>query len=567
MRLPLARALLLLLLALLAAAARPEELPPSRASAPLTILQLNDVYTIRQLDGGKAGGLGRVATLKKQLAAPGRTVLLVLAGDFLSPSVASGIFQGKQMVATLNAIGLDLATLGNHEFDFGPAVLRQRMAEAKWRWVVANVLDEATGKPVGGAAPYLIRQYGPLKVGFFGLCINTDVIAPERLQGLKLLDPLATAAQVVPELKRQGADTIVALTHLDFSDDHRLAERFPEIDLIVGGHEHVPITAAVNRALISKTGMNARYAGRIDLNRAPAGTELERFFELIPITDQLPDDPAAARVVADYETQLNKALDVVIGATRVPLEALEADVRNRETNLGNYIADVMRAAVGADLAILNGGAIRSDQTYPAGPLQLRDLEAIMPFGDITCKVAVTGATVLAALNHGVTGVGQGMGAFPQVSGVTFTVDPKAPPGQQVRDLRVGGQPLDPNKQYTVALLDYAVEGGDGYTMWATGKELVSPETGSLLVGQLEAAIRRQGTIAPQVEGRIRIEGAPQQRTGSTVHRRDAENSEKAFWTGTGTIRSRAAGRPPLCHPFHAGSPFQYALSASSASLR
>jgi 2',3'-cyclic-nucleotide 2'-phosphodiesterase (5'-nucleotidase family) len=123
-----------------------------RAAAPVTFLQINDVYSTVPIEG--VGGLARVATLKQQLAASGRTPFLVLAGDFLSPSVASSVFKGSQMIAALNAAGLDLATLGNHEFDFGDEVLIERMREAKWQWVVSNVVDRtsSTGAPASRSA-------------------------------------------------------------------------------------------------------------------------------------------------------------------------------------------------------------------------------------------------------------------------------------------------------------------------------------------------------------------------------------------------------------------------------
>src|SRR5262249_9520899 len=173
--------------------------------------------------------LARVATLKRQLADAGRTPFLVLAGDFLSPSVASSVFKGGQMVAALNAAGLDLATLGNHEFDFGDDVLIERMGEAKWQWVVSNVVDTRTGRPIGGAAPYLIRTFGTLKVGFIGLCLNTSEISRDKLTHTRLLDPMDAAAQYLPRLKADGATVIVAVTHLPFATDRTLAERFPGI--------------------------------------------------------------------------------------------------------------------------------------------------------------------------------------------------------------------------------------------------------------------------------------------------------------------------------------------------
>src|SRR6188474_1826689 len=139
-----------------------------RVGAPLTILQLNDVYSTVPVDG--VGGLARVATLKQRLTRADAATLMMLAGDFLSSSVASTIFKGEQMIAALNAAGLDVATLGNHEFDFGAEILLQRMAEARWQWVVANAVDRRTGKPIGGASPYVVRTFGSLRVAILGLC-------------------------------------------------------------------------------------------------------------------------------------------------------------------------------------------------------------------------------------------------------------------------------------------------------------------------------------------------------------------------------------------------------------
>src|SRR4051812_30660479 len=153
-------ALLVTMLALSARAPAQQDDPGSpRRTAPLTFLQINDVYSIGPVSNGM-GGLARVATLKQNLTASGRTPFLVLAGDFLSSSVESTVFKGEQMIAALNAAGLDLATLGNHEFDFGRDLLIQRMAEAKWQWVVSNVIDRRTGKPIGGAPPYVTRTFG-----------------------------------------------------------------------------------------------------------------------------------------------------------------------------------------------------------------------------------------------------------------------------------------------------------------------------------------------------------------------------------------------------------------------
>ena len=488
-------------ISILRAAAQPEEPGSPRARTPVTFLQINDVYATAPVDG--AGGLARVAALKRQLADAGRTPFLVLAGDFLSPSVASSVFKGEQMIAALNAAGLDLATLGNHEFDFGDDALVGRMHEAKWQWVVSNVVDTRTGQPIGGAAPYLVKSFGALKVGFIGLCLDTSEISRNKLAHTRLVDPLEAAAEYLPRVKRDGASVIVAVTHLAFASDRALVERFPEIDLIIGGHEHYPITATENRTLISKAGSDARWVARIDVNRRPEGA-LERFYELIPMTSAIPDDPATAAVVAAYDARLGSALDTVVGTTRVPLDAVSVRLRSSERNAGNFVADAIRADAGADAAIVNSGAIRGDRIYPAGPLTRRTLVALHPFDNVVCTVRVDGRTIVAALNNGVSKFPASNGAFPQVSGLTFAIDQRAAADRRAVDVRVGGAPLDPAKRYTLAIPDYILKGGDGYTMFADTEVIVAPEAGDLVANAIEKYVGEQREIAPQVEGRITV---------------------------------------------------------------
>jgi 2',3'-cyclic-nucleotide 2'-phosphodiesterase (5'-nucleotidase family) len=483
------------------AVAQQEEPGSPRAQAPLTVLQLNDVYSTTPVND--VGGLARIATLKKQLADGGRTPLLIMAGDFLSPSVSSSVFKGAHMVAALNSAGLDLATLGNHEFDFGEDVLIQRMAEAKWTWVVSNVVDRRTNKPIGGAEPFIIRTFGGMKVGFIGLCLTTAEISASNITHMQMIDPLLAARRYLPMLKKRGANVIVAITHLAFDDDRALVTRFPEIDLVIGGHEHYPITSTEGRTLISKAGSDARWVARLDVNRRRDKT-VERFYELIPVTSAIPDDPATAEVVKAYEDRLGTALDEVVGETAVPLDATSLHMRAGETNIGNFVADAMRADVGADVAITNAGGIRGDRVYPAGPLSKRTILAIHPLGNVVVKIAATGEVIQAALESGVSRMPAAAGQFPQVSGLTLRVDPAAPVGRRVSDVMIGGKPLDRNATYTIATTDYMMKGGDGYSMFAGQKELVGPESGNLLVMALEKMIAGMKAIAPGIEGRIVI---------------------------------------------------------------
>jgi 5'-nucleotidase len=485
------------------AQAPPREEPGApRARSAITFLQINDVYQTIPVDG--AGGLARVAALKAQIRAAGRTPFMVLAGDFLSPSVASSVFKGEQMIAALNAAGLDMATLGNHEFDFGDDVLIKRMQEAKWEWVVSNVVDRRTNEPIGGASPYVVKMFANVKVGFIGLCLTTSEISADKLTHTRLVNPFAAAAQYLPILRRQGAQVIVAVTHLAYEDDRQLVERFPQIDLVIGGHEHYPITAVEGRSLISKAGSDARFVARLDVSRRANGT-IDRFFELIPIDDRIPDDPATAAVVKDYETRLGTALDVVVGETTVPLDAESVKLRAAEMPIGNLFADAIRAETDADVALMNAGSIRGDRVYPAGPLTRRTLLAMHPFGNVLTVVEVTGRILLEALNAGLSKLPASAGQFPQVSGMTMTVDVDAPAGARVHDVMINGTPLDLEKSYTLALPDYVLKGGDNYGMFRGRTVIVTPETGPLLVTALEKYVSAHRPVSPKVEGRITVQ--------------------------------------------------------------
>jgi 5'-nucleotidase / UDP-sugar diphosphatase len=473
---------------------------PVRKGAQLTILQINDVYETLPVNG--AGGLARVATLKRTLAAAGSTPVVVLSGDFLSSSVASSIFKGAQMIEAFNAMGLDFATLGNHEFDFGKDVLVERMAASRFQYVVANVLDDQTGQPVGGAARYIVRTFNGLKVAFFGLCLTDEEISQDRRRGLRFLDPIETAGGVLEALRAERVDAVVAVTHLSYAQDRELARRFPQIAVITGGHEHYPITSFVGDTLISKAGSDAKWVARIDLRRDGGG--LERHFSLVPIDASLKDDPQTAEVVARYEAKLSTELEVVVGSTAVPLDADSRHIRTTETNLGNLVADAIRADAGAEVAIINSGSIRGDRVYSAGPLTRRTIIAMQPFGNVVCKLDVPGQVIVDALNHGVSKLPASAGQFPQVSGLTMKVDMSAPAGNRVRGVVIGGRPLDVKKIYSLSIPDYLLNGGDGYAMFAGQRVVVGPEAGGLLASAIEKYVGAKKTVAPEIERRIDI---------------------------------------------------------------
>ncbi|MFY9554768.1 MAG: 5'-nucleotidase C-terminal domain-containing protein [Blastocatellia bacterium] len=491
---------------------------PKRArSTTITILQLNDVYQVSPVDKGKRGGIARVATIQKKARASSPNTLFLLAGDFLSPSVASRLFKGKQMVAALNAAGLDIATLGNHEFDFGPDVLRERMKESRFAYTIANVREKQSGKPFGGASRYIIRSLGGVRVGIFGLLLAETASVSAPGPGVRFDDPIVIGKRVSRELRRQKVDLIIALTHLPMRDDKRLAAE-ADVDLIVGGHEHELLESLARGTLITKMGSDARNLGRIDLNLVPVtavrnrrrrvGSTPARYklqsadFQAIPVTDAIIDDPGVASIVGDYDKQLNVSLGEVIGKTSVALDARASVVRRGESNLGNFLADAYKQALEADCALVNSGGIRSDTTYGPGDLTKKDILSILPFENALVKVRLTGAHIKRLLEHGVSVAGEEDGRFPQVSGISFTYDASRSVNSRVRSIEVGGKPVDPNNSYTMVVNAYLLGGGDGYD-FKGADALIKPEEGPVEPDVVMEAIRKSGTIAPQVEGRIK----------------------------------------------------------------
>jgi 5'-nucleotidase/UDP-sugar diphosphatase len=235
--------------------------PAFSQNATLTLLTMNDVYEITPVQG--QGGLAELMTLLRAERATATHHLTTVNGDFLSPSLMSALFKGAQMVALFNALGVDVVTFGNHEFDLGPEVTQQRIAESHFVWLGTNVLG-ADGKPFGGAGATLTRQVGELTVGMFGLVTLETAYLSSPGPTVTFAPVVPTAQAAVEALRQAGADVIIALTHLTIAEDRALAQQVPGISVILGGHEHAPITWYEGGTLIHKSGQDARYLGRID---------------------------------------------------------------------------------------------------------------------------------------------------------------------------------------------------------------------------------------------------------------------------------------------------------------
>ena len=508
----------LLLLFALSAALIPGAFAQTAAPAPspqtarpgqtvrVTLLQVNDVYQISPVDRGARGGLARVAEIRRRVMRESPNTLFLLGGDTIAPSVASNIFKGRQMVATWNVSGLDASVLGNHEFDFGPEVLLERMKESRFKWLGSNVIDRRTRRPFGDMPPFLVVETGGVKIGLLGLLTPETKCSSKPSADVEFRNPCQTTKEIIPQSRAPGANEIVAVTHLSMREDKDLARCAPGIDVILGGHEHALLQSLSGRTPIFKVGSDARNVGRIDLHVSPATNAVESIdWEIIPVTSETLDEPRTAAVVAEYEKQLSAELDKPVGATAVELDARQATNRSRETNLGSYIADSYKAWAGSDVALINSGSIRSNTTYGPGTLTKRDLLSILPFENHVVKIEATGAQIRAAVEHGVSLVTESLeeGRFPQVAGLRFTYDGRRPAGQRVVEVTINGQPLDDRKTYTLAANAYLVGGGDGYDMFRDARFVLKPEEGPVEAAVLMDAVAAAKEIKPQTDGRIK----------------------------------------------------------------
>jgi 5'-nucleotidase / UDP-sugar diphosphatase len=481
--------------AIRAASSTPSE---DAAIVHMTLLQMNDVYEITPVSGGKQGGLARVSTIRQQLLAENPNTYTVLAGDLFNPSalgtakVDGQRLNGKQIVDVMNVLGLDFATFGNHEFDLNEPTFAQRLQESKTTWFSSNVML-ASGQPITNVASSVIFTVTnpagtAVRVGMFGLTLPSNPVAY-----VKYLDVKESAAQQVAQLKDQ-VDVLIAVTHLPWEDDRDLAVSFPEIDLIMGGHEHENIQTwrGADLTPIAKADANARSVYIHDLYYNTATGALEIDSRLRRVTDAIPDEPAVAAAVQQWLDvafagfrQLGFEPDNVVTTITEPLDGTEASVRFQPTRLTDLIAQSMvHAVAGAELAMFNGGSIRIDDTLPPGPITEYDVIRILPFGGKVMDVEMTGSLLQEVLDAGEAN--QGLGGYLQTANVVF--DPST------SNWNINGAALDPEQSYRVAINDFLISGRErgieflnrdnpGLKVHETGAE---PDVRQTLIDELQA---------------------------------------------------------------------------------
>jgi 5'-nucleotidase / UDP-sugar diphosphatase len=415
------------------------------------------------------------------------------------------------MVDLFNTLGVDVVVFGNHEFDFGPDITLQRMGESAFVWLGTNVLGP-DGKPFGGSLATLTRQVGTFTVGLFGMLTPATAYLSSPGPGVAFAPVVPTAKAAVDTLRKAGADVIIALTHLTLAEDREIASQVPGIHCILGGHDHDPITWYEGSTLIHKSGYDAHYLGRIDVVMEKKMTDQGPQVTVVPSWRMIANQgnapaPEVAAKVANYSAKLDTELAQPLGQSQTALDSQRGAVRTRETTMGNLIADALRQALHADVALTNGGGIRGDWLYEAGAtLTRQDILRELPFGNIGVLLELSGSDLVTALEHGVSQVEAKAGRFPQVSGLRLVYDPDKPAGSRVLEVTMNNTPIDSAASYRVATSDYLFKGGDGYVSLTRGKPLIDTSSGTLIATIVMQYISATGMVAPTIEGRIVARG-------------------------------------------------------------
>lgn len=477
-------------------------------TADVTFVLFNDFYLMSEQpfpDGKSRGGFARLAAVIKSERAKGRKVIVVHGGDTLSPSLMSGIDQGAHIMALTNLIAPDVLVVGNHEFDFGKDVFLQRMGEATFPLYGANLRD-AAGKPLPGFRDHAMIDVGGVRIGITGLAYEQS--ARMSSPGDLVINPtIATAKSEAEGLRRDGADFVMAALHCNRGD--ALVLQFARTaDLLLTGHTHDLFVNFDGACAVVESGYDAHYVTCVDvaitvkIDGDKRTTTWWPQFRVIDSATVTPD-PEMAAAVALFETQLIEKIGLPIGTTAVALDSRTGTVRTREAAIGNLFADAMRASTRADAAVINGGGIRAGKQYAAGTkLTQGDILAELPFNNRVVVVEMTGRDLKAAMENGVSQLPRPAGRFPQVSGIRFDFDVTREPGSRVIGMQVAGAPLDPARNYRVAVLDFLARGGDDYAMVRDALRITPDNDAPLLVNEVVDYLRKIGTFTAGADGRV-----------------------------------------------------------------
>ena len=458
----------------------------NQSKVNVTLLQINDVYEIAALEGGAVGGMARVETVYKKLLKENPNTYILMAGDFLNPSLLGTLklngerIQGRQMVEVMNALPVKLAAFGNHEFDLKYPDFQKRLNESTFDWVSANAKhsfkdslalfyknQNNTITPVPETYTLSVTQNNhTFKIGFLSLVIDSN-----KKDYVNYEDKFKAANRVYATLK-SNSDVVIGFTHLTKAMDREVLKKYPEIPLIIGGHEHTNMFLTEGTSHIAKADANAKsvYVHRLQYDTKTKKTIIKS--TLVYLDSTISQDKDILKIVNKWQAiqdakikNVIKNPEAVVYHTAVPLDGRDTPIRSIQTNLGQLIAQSMFVASKkpADCAFVNGGSIRIDDELD-GNITGIDIFRVLPFGGGMLEIDIKGALLNDVLNYGQNAAGTG--AYLQRYNAVLK------DGKWL----VKGKPIKAQKTYHVAITDYLIKGFDIPMLKASNPQVLKVDT-------------------------------------------------------------------------------------------
>jgi len=464
-----------------------ENLP---GNVTLTFAHTNDTHG-RIVESKDVIGYPRIYTAVQDLKAKNPNTILIDVGDTLHGLPVVNIDKGATEVRLMNELGFAYMTTGNHDYNYGFDRLLELSKMMNFKVLAANVYKD--GQRVFQS--YDIRDMGGVRVAFFGLATPETAYKadPKGLVGVTFGDPIVEAKLVVAELAGKY-DVLVCLSHLGIDDSSdptsiTLAKFVPQIDVIIDGHSHSTLEDIMKKnttdTLIGSTGAYGAGLGVIDVVVGPDRKIISKTARTITPKNSpdLKGDPRIAAIMSDLIKAQDAVLSQVVGKTAVKLEGTREIVRTQQSNLGTLIANGMLYATGADFALMNGGGIRD--SIPAGDITMKQIYTVEPFGNYIQTGKILGKEIDAIVENGVGKLPAPDGRFPHFANLTYTLDVSKPAGDRVSDIMIGGVPVDPDKEYVLAALNFQFNGGDEYTMLVGKNQNDFPTDAEVFVAYLK----------------------------------------------------------------------------------
>lgn len=463
----------------------------------MTIFHTNDIHA-------SIDDFGRLSYFLNEQRASLDNTLYLDAGDIFSGNPVVDLQDGEPLINLLNAVNLDLMTIGNHEFDYGQDVFQYRRNESNFNWISANTQVVDSSIPIEQPDPFEIFEFGEFTVGVLGLTENPPATNPAGLVGLEFGGYTETALEY--EYLRDEVDVFIALTHIGVSADRRLAEEVEFFDLIIGGHSHTALSEpeVVNGTPIAQAGSNARNVGVLNLLVDGESGEVSVDGRLQPVSEVDGIDENVQSMVNQYNEETEELLSEVLGLTNTGLN--RDDRWLRDVALGNMITDAIRTFANTDIAITNNGGIRA--SIAAGDITARDIFTVDPFGNHITILEMTGhelqEVIAYSFHRSLNSYGPQVDL--QTSGLTYIIYTDEEGLYADSDLFINGEPMDMEQTYRIATNNFIVTGGDGYDF--SKARIITEDAGQVtnaLIQYVQDVTAAQGAVDyEETEGRIQV---------------------------------------------------------------